>query len=117
MGTVLNEVINLSDIKLLFVGKIDNWRKAKTGIPKELPIVRFAEKYGNTKVDSGIEWDDFIKDKEPDAENFRPNLSDIWAIFYTSGTTGIPKGAVMNYSAPANLMMKQDKKYNNFNTP
>ena len=115
VGDALNEVINLSDIKLLFVGKIDSWKKAKTGIPKELPIVSFANKYGNAKVDSGIEWDEFIKDKEPDAENFRPNLSDIWAIFYTSGTTGIPKGAVMNYSAPANLIMKQDGKHNNFN--
>ncbi len=115
VGEALTEVIKLSEIKLLFVGKIDNWEKAKTGIPKNLPIINFSKKYGNSKVDSGIDWDEFIKDKEPDRENLRPDLNDIWSIFYTSGTTGVPKGAVMNYAAPANLMMKQDGKHNNFN--
>ncbi len=115
VGDALNEVITLSEIKFLFVGKIDNWEKAKTGIPKELPIVSFAQENSKVKVDSGTDWSKFIKDKKPDQENFRPDLNDIWAIFYTSGTTGVPKGAVMNYSAPANLMMKQDKEHNNFN--
>ncbi|NOR75729.1 MAG: AMP-binding protein [Draconibacterium sp.] len=115
VGKALNEVVILSEIKLLFIGKIDNWEKAKSGIPKNIQIINFAKKYGNAKVDSGIDWDDFIKDKKPDVENYRPKLNDIWAIFYTSGTTGTPKGAVMNYSAPANLMMKQDGKHNNFN--
>ena len=114
-GNALNEVINLSGIKFLFVGKLDNWQKAKPGIPENMPIVRFAQEKGNAKVDLGIDWNEFIKDKEPDQENFRPNLNDIWSIFYTSGTTGVPKGAVVTYSAPANLMMKQDKVYNNFN--
>ena len=66
-------------------------------------------------MDSGVDWNEFIKDREPEQENFKPDLTDIWSIFYTSGTTGVPKGAVVKYSAPANLMMKQDGVYNNFN--
>ena len=115
VGDALNEVINLSDIKFLFVGKIDNWEKAKSGIPEDLPIVRFEHYKGSAKVDSGIDWDEFIKDRKPDQENFRPDINDVWAIFYTSGTTGVPKGAVTTYSPPANLWIKQGKKHSSFN--
>ncbi|RLD66353.1 MAG: AMP-dependent synthetase [Bacteroidetes bacterium] len=115
VGDALNEVINLSDIKFLFVGKLDNWEKAKSVIPEDLPIVRFVHYKGSSKVDSGINWDEFIKDKKPDQENFRPKLNDIWAIFYTSGTTGVPKGAVTSYSPPANLWIKQGEKHRSFN--
>ncbi len=115
VGDALSEVINLSGIKFLFVGKLDNWEKAKSGIPEDLPIVRFEHYKGSAKVDSGIDWDEFIKDKKPDQENFRPKLNDIWAIFYTSGTTGVPKGAVTSYSPPANLWIKQGEKHRSFN--
>lgn len=114
VGDPLKEVIDLSGIKLLFVGKVDNWKRAKPSIPEEVQIVRFAHYKGNAVVDSGIDWDEFIKEKEPDQENFRPALSDIWAIFYTSGTTGVPKGAVVSYASPANLMVGQEGKHNDF---
>ena len=41
VGDALKEVIDLSGIKLLFVGKVDNWKEAKSSIPDELQIVRF----------------------------------------------------------------------------
>ena len=115
VGDGLKEVIDLSGIKLLFVGKVDNWKRAKAAIPDSLQIVRFAQYKGNAAVDSGMAWDEFIKDKEPDSKNYRPALSDTWAIFYTSGTTGVPKGVVMPYESPANLVIGQDGKHNNFN--
>ena len=115
VGNPLKEVIDLSEIKLLFVGKLENWDQAKTAIPKCLPVVRFTHYKGSATVDVGTEWNDFIIGMEPDKENFRPELDDIWAIFYTSGTTGIPKGAVMPYASPANIMIDQQEKYNSFN--
>lgn len=115
VGDALKEVIALSEIKFLFVGKLEEWKQAKPGIPKDLPMVRFSHYEGNAKVDAGILWDDFIADHKPDAENYRPNLDDIWAIFYTSGTTGVPKGAIVSYKAPANLMLTQQGKHDSFN--
>jgi len=110
----LKEVISLSQIKMLFVGKLDNWEKVKTGIPDELPIVRFSHYRGSAKIDRGIEWDEFIKDRQPDSENYRPELKDIWAIFFTSGTTGIPKGVVKPYAAPAALWIEQGARHHSF---
>lgn len=115
VGDALSEVIQLSEIKFLFAGKLDNWEKAKTAIPKDLPIVKFKHYNGSATVDIGAEWDDFIKNVLPDTENFRPKSDDIWAIFYTSGTTGVPKGVVKPYSSPTNLLIKQDGVHNNFN--
>ncbi len=115
VGDALKEVIKLSEIKFLFVGKLEEWEQAKPGIPKDMPIVRFSHYGGNAKVDSGTPWGDFISGHEPDSENFRPSLDDFWAIFYSSGTTGIPKGAIMSYKAPANLMLDQQGKHDSFN--
>lgn len=115
VGDPLKEVIDLSGIKMLFVGKLENWADAKAAVPENLPVVRFGHYEGSAVVDSGTAWDEFIKDKQPDQENFRPSPDDIWSIFYTSGTTGVPKGVVMPYSAPANLMMGQEAVHNNFN--
>jgi len=115
VGEALNEVIELSEIQFLFVGKLDNWEKAKQGIPENLPIVRFSHYEGSAKVDAGSSLDKFIKGLEPDQENFRPSLEDIWAIFYTSGTTGKPKGAVTTYAPAANLWIRQGKKHHSFN--
>lgn len=115
VGDALKEVILLSEIKFIFVGKLENWKQAKDAIPRDLPMVRFSHYKGNAIVESGIEWSEFVKGHKTDQENFKPQINDIWAIFYTSGTTGIPKGAMMQYAAPANLMFEQDKKHNSFN--
>jgi len=110
----LKEVIELSEIKFLFVGKLDNWENAKNTIPEDMPIVKFSSFKGGAKVDRGIDWDDFIKEHKPDTENYRPSLDDVWAIFFTSGTTGVPKGAVMTYAPPANLWIEQGAKHKSF---
>ena len=111
----LKEVIKLSGIKFLFVGKLDNWENVKNAIPNDMPIVKFSPYKGGAEVDRGIDWNDFIKNQKPDLSNYRPALDDVWAIFFTSGTTGVPKGAVMTYAPPASLWIEQGKKHQSFN--
>lgn len=110
----LKQVIELSGIKMLFAGKLDNWDTVKDAIPEDIQIIKFPQYKGASIIDRGTEWKDFIKDQIPYSGNYRPNLSDTWAIFFTSGTTGIPKGAVVTYTAPASLWIEQGAKHKSF---
>ena len=93
VGDQLGQVIKHSEIQFLFVGKLDEWKKMKPGIPKELPTVAFPE----NAVKELDQWYDKIKDEKPFDQSPAPADEDICTIIYTSGTTGTPKGVIYNH--------------------
>jgi len=100
----LGEVLRLSQAKALFVGKLDNWENAKDGVPKDIPVIKFPHYDGNAKVDRGTEWNELIAKHEPISGQPDREMEDLYTILYTSGTTGTPKGVMLNYQAPARLL-------------
>lgn len=100
----LAEVIELGDLEAIFVGKLDEWTAMKAGIPAELPILTFPHYEGNARVETGAKWEDLLARHEPVQESFRPGPEQVWTILFTSGTTGTPKGVVLEYRAPAALI-------------
>ena len=108
----LAEVIEKSDIKLLFVGKLDKWGDRAEAVPEDVPIIRFPHYKEAKKIEQGLEWNDLLKQHEPVNENHIPNLDDLWTILFTSGTTGSPKGVMHPHRNPALLM--QSEKESNF---
>ena len=100
----MKHLIEFGDVEALFVGKLEgNWDEMKTGIDTEnLPIIAFPHYEGNSKVDEGHQWHDFINKFEPQTENYYPDVDDIWTIIFTSGTTGASKGAVIKYESLMN---------------
>ena len=60
----LKEVIEKSDIKLLFAGKLDEWGNKGEALHDELKVIKFPHYEGNAKVDVGEEWEVLIKDNE-----------------------------------------------------
>ena len=88
----LEKILNHSEAKLLFVGKLDDYAIMKPGVPADLPCITFpfySEDYPK--------WNDVTKDIAPIQENIIREAQDLATIIYTSGTTGDPKGVMHKF--------------------
>lgn len=89
-------VLEHSESKAAFIGKIDNWQLAEPGLT------------GNViRIDMGYEtmpcqynWAQLDSLGSPIPE-YLPDMDDLMSIIYTSGSTGNPKGAMIKYKAYA----------------
>ena len=107
----LKEVITLSDVKLLFIGKIDTWGDKVQAIPDDVSVITFPHYEGSAEIKIGEKWDDLIARHSPKTENDAAELHSLWTIKFTSGTTGTPKGVMLSHHSPA-LMMATEKETN-----
>ncbi|WP_111658279.1 AMP-binding protein [Isoalcanivorax indicus] len=101
----VRQILEHSESKLLFVGKLDVWDEAKAGVPDGMPMLSFSLSPDDAKQAFPC-WPDVIREQQPLAEISTPRSDDLATIIYTSGTTGMPKGVMHNFG---NLAMMGSK--------
>ena len=88
----LSKILSHSETKLLFVGKLDNYKEMKGGVPNDMNCITFpfySEDYPK--------WNDLLKNISPLKENIIRKPNELATIIYTSGTTGTPKGVMHKF--------------------
>ena len=92
-GTI-RQILEHSEAKLLFVGKLDGWDNMKSGVPAGLPCIGTPLAPPNDFT----RWEDVVKATAPLRGNPVRAGKELATIMYTSGTTGMPKGVMHSFA-------------------
>ena len=111
VAETVRQIMEHSESKFLFVGKLDDWDIMKGGVPDGVKQVAFTLAPRDALNDFP-NWGDIIRDTAPLEQVAEPAMEDIATIIYTSGTTGMPKGVMHDFQSFSIVGEKMIKVYN-----
>lgn len=111
VAETVRQIMEHSESKFLFVGKLDDWDMMKEGVPEGVKQVAFTLAPRDALNDFP-NWGDIIRDTAPIEQVAEPAMEDLATIIYTSGTTGMPKGVMHDFQAFSTVGEKMIKVYN-----
>ena len=89
----IRQILDHCQAKAIFLGKLDDFASQEVDSTRKssgcFPL------YGPA---AGLKWNDLIAAHEPLAGRPLRNSEELVTIMYTSGTTGMPKGVMFNFS-------------------
>jgi long-chain acyl-CoA synthetase len=88
-------VLEHSEAKLLFVGKLDNWPQQSAAVAPGFPCIGLP-----LAPPTGFKnWNAVVAHTEPLAGRPQRSPEDMAMVIYTSGSTGVPKGVMLTFGA------------------
>ena len=96
-AATIRQILEHSEAKLLFVGKLDGWEGMKPGVPTGLPCISMPLSPPNDYA----KWDDIVQATAPLIGEPTRDAGELATIMYTSGTTGMPKGVMHSFGTYA----------------
>ena len=92
----IRQILEHSEAKACFIGKLDGWEGMKAGVPAGLPCISYALSPADV-VEQYEGWDAICARSQPlQGEPLRAP-DDLATLIYTSGTTGMPKGVMHSF--------------------
>jgi long-chain acyl-CoA synthetase len=88
-------ILDHSESKLLFVGKLDGWDEVQKGIPSGMPCISLPLAPANDYES----WNSITSRTEPMQGKVSRKPEEAAIIVYTSGSTGRPKGVMHSFGA------------------
>jgi len=86
-------ILDHSDARLLFLGRLDQWSPQWAGLAASLPCIALPD------AAAGTSWDEIVAHHEPLAGCPQRAAGDLAVLIYTSGSTGQPKGVMQSFGA------------------
>jgi len=91
----VRQILEHSEARLLFVGKLDAWDTMKDGVPPSLPCVALPM----SPSLGGARWEELIANLAPLPGEIARGADELATLVYTSGSTGAPKGVMLTFGA------------------
>jgi long-chain acyl-CoA synthetase len=89
-ATGIQPILEHSESKAIFIGKLDDYGKQKAGIPADLIKISF-DIYG---IQESHTWTKCCEANDTIKEPYQWRDEELMTLIYTSGTTGMPKGVM-----------------------
>ena len=94
----ITQILEHSESRWLFIGKLDGWAGMRDGVPAGLPCIRMPLAPAMAEMPEGtIDWPDILTTSAPLTGEPVRDGDEMCTIMYTSGTTGMPKGVMHSF--------------------